>query len=305
MSKELSPIKWSGSKRPIAPEIISHFPYFKDNVLERGTMDELFCGETFYELFCGSCAVTLELLSGRHIDKAWYKNYVCVDTNADLINLWKHIKTHPDLLSNGYEREWKYFNQRMGDTIEEHRKFHFNYIRDEFNSGLHNRLKNAINFLFLLRTCFNGLIRYNSKGHFNSSCHFSRGGIEPSKMRKILHDTSELLNYFDVGFLCTDYRNITPNEYDFVFMDPPYPTEKKSGMYHGGIDTSELVEYCNELKCGYALTFDGNRGGDKANKICLDDTNIVNLEKKNSSYSRLKGKQVEVEEIMYIKKVIQ
>ena len=84
-----SVIKWSGSKRPHAPQIISYFPEREPNL---GAF-------TFYELFCGSCAVTLELLSGNHEDKKHYQKFVCVDQNEDLINLWQHIKTHPDNLS--------------------------------------------------------------------------------------------------------------------------------------------------------------------------------------------------------------
>ena len=323
-----SPIKWSGSKRPLAKEIISHFPSNKEQ------------DGTFYELFCGSCAITLEMILGKYPDKCGYQKFICIDNNEDLINLWQHIKTSPSLLANGYEDLWKLFNEceSVGQvldcghvvTIEQCRKSTFNIVRSRFNDRIDfnkivsrniiatsaEKLWNnnvilydfdlAIYFMFLLRTCFNGLTRYNSAGIYNSSCHFTRPGIHPDKMRKILEDTSKLLHEYNVEFKCEDYKNIIPNKNDWVFMDPPYSsvgngTGKKS-MYHGGIDTSELIEYCNNLKCGYTLTFDGDRGEDnKANKISLIDTKIVNLKKKNSSYSRMNGKQVDVSEIMYLK----
>ena len=325
-----SPIKWSGSKAPLAKEIISHFPSHKE---QQGT---------FYELFCGSCAITLEMISGKYSDKR-YSNYICVDNNEDLINLWLDIKTEPNLLADGYEYFWKYaneFQEQVLDngiviTLEQHRKNAFRYVKGMFNARQYsyemwkevfpNRseeelysmadvtknlhvygLEKSIHFLYLLRCAFSGLVRYNSKGIYNSSCHFTRPGIAPDKLRKILNDTSELLHEYNVEFHCSDYKNIiSTNENDFVFMDPPYSSigngAGKKSMYHGGIDTNELIEYCNGLKCGYALTFDGDRGEDKANRISLNETKIVNLKKKNSSYSRMNGKQVDVEEIMYIK----
>jgi len=287
-----NPIKWSGSKRLLANQIISHFPEGKTG--------------KFYELFCGGCSITLELIL-KYPDKAReYENIICVDNNEDLMHLWNYIKRTPNLLIGGYERLWKDFKQRQEETIEGHRKFYFNYIRNEFNSKLHSNLTNSIYFLFLLRTSFSGLVRYNSSGVYNSSCHFTRPGIHPDKMKKIIIKASELLNEYNVLFLCGDYKDFIPDYNDFVFMDPPYSSvgnsKGKKSMYHGGINTNELIEYCNNLKCDYALTFDGDRGENKANKISLNGVNIVNLEKKNSSYSRLNGKQVEVEEIMYIKK---
>jgi DNA adenine methylase Dam len=310
MGKFQNPIKYSGSKSPLASQIITYFPNTDENY-------------TFYEVFCGSCAVTLELLSNNnYTGKRNYHHFVCVDNNKDLINLWQHIKSSPHTLFLGYEYLWHNFNHKESEIfpvnseklpqhnpstpIEGHRKEFFNFIREEFNKGKHTDLTNAILFFTLSRISFNGLIRYNSNGVYNSSCHFSRPGIDPVKLKTIIHNTSELLNRYNVKFICDDYRNIKPsNPNDFVFMDPPYSSvSEKAGqksMYHGGINTEELIDYCNNLPCKYALTFDGDRGENKAKRICLTDTKTVLLTGKNSSYSRLKGNQINVEEIMYMK----
>jgi len=289
------PIKWSGSKRTLSSEIISYFP---DTDETKGV---------FYEIFCGGASVTLELLSNPNFqNKRNYKYFFCVDNNRDLISLWNNIKHEPILLSNGYEKLWNEFNQRQEDTsIEGHRKLYFNYIRDKFNSKLHIEEIRSIYFLFLLRTSFSGLIRYNSNGEYNSSCHFTRPGIEPSKLSKILKETSDLLQRYDVNFICNDYKNIHPKECDYVFADPPYSSvgnsKGKKSMYHGGISEKEMCDYFNSLPCKYSITYNGDRGDDVAHRINLNNTTTVSLKKQNSSYSRLNGKQIEVEELMYVK----
>ena len=70
-------IKWSGSKRSQASEIISNFPKEID---------------TYYESFCGGCSVIRRLLS---TDTITVKHFICNDLNTDLIELWKLIKYRP------------------------------------------------------------------------------------------------------------------------------------------------------------------------------------------------------------------
>lgn len=139
-------IKWSGSKRSQAEEIIRYFPR------------EI---NTYYEPFCGGASVLNELLHGD----IKVIHYACSDINSDLINLWIEIKENPKTVISDYDALWHEMNDNVENTQIFKRHF-YEKIRDRFNT-----FRNPHDFLFLDRTCFNGLIRYNSKGLFNSPFH--------------------------------------------------------------------------------------------------------------------------------------
>ena len=152
-------IKWSGSKRNQSEEIIKRFPQYI---------------RTYYEPFIGGGSVLFQLMnSDIKVD-----NYICSDINKDLINLWNMIKDNPSKLCESYKTLWRELNA-ISD-IEEKKKYYYE-IREKFN-----KLKNPEYFMFLSRTCANGLIRFNSKGEFNSAFNSYRPGINPTKLEKII-----------------------------------------------------------------------------------------------------------------------
>lgn len=175
-------------------EIVSRFP------------DKI---ETYYEPFCGSCAVLRCLIESGKI----VKNYVCSDINKDLIDLWNTIKNSPKELSDYYE---KLYNDMLNSCETPYDKSNFyNNIRSKFN-GNHN----PFDFIFIIRNSINGLIRYNPKGNFNASYHLGRNGIKPEKLKELIYEWSDILNENDVKFICQSYTEINPTENDFVYMDP-------------------------------------------------------------------------------------
>jgi DNA adenine methylase len=302
-----NPIKWSGSKRRLASDIIAWFPHKKH-------MGEVKQG-TFYEMFCGGCSILLELLLNPYIaDQRKYENYVCIDINKDLINLWKLIKTNPEALSDRYRDLWSNFNYEkvftdMDNYSREyqynHRKKFFNEVRFDFNQSQTYDLDKLSKFLFLLRTCFNGLVRYNRSGLYNSTCHFSRPGIRPKDLDEILEKTSKVLNLYGVEFIEADIldgqNKWEIKENDFVFLDPPYSGTSDNLMYQGAVDEEKLIEYLNSLPCSYALTFNGNRGENKGRLIELNNVELIELNGFSSSFSRLNEKNVIVNELLYLK----
>ena len=84
-------IKWSGSKRSQASNIISYFPVKV---------------KTYYEPFIGGGSILNALLQSDV--KA--DNYVCSDINNDLINLYKAIMTRPKEVADYYETLWRELN---------------------------------------------------------------------------------------------------------------------------------------------------------------------------------------------------
>lgn len=226
-------IKWSGSKRSQSEEIVSRMP------------KEI---ETYYEPFIGGASVLYRLL---HSDIK-VNNYVCSDFNSDLIALWNQIKNFPDKVIESYTKMWEELNDSEEDDV---RKEYFYSIRKRFNE-----LKNPHDFLFLSRTCTNGLIRYNSKGEFNTSLHFSRKGINPKTLETIILDWSSVLNNNNVTFIHRSYEEVVAKEGDFLYLDPPYANTK--GMYYGSINYEDFWKWMKSQKGNYMLSFNGVSGKD-------------------------------------------
>ena len=217
-------IKWSGSKRSQTRYIVPLIPPHR----------------TYYEPFVGGGSVLYAL----HPQKA-----VCGDICAPLIALWNRIKYYPTRLADSYESRWNRL-QTEGQGV-------YYEIRDRFN-----REQDPEDFLFLTRTCVNGLTRFNAQGEFNNSFHLPRKGIQPNSLREILLDWSSHIQ--NVRFVCADYTVTTRNaeKGDFVYLDPPYAGTK--GIYYGKLDYERFFGYLHDLNgrgVRFALSFDGKRDG--------------------------------------------
>lgn len=267
-------IKWSGSKRSQSEKIVALMP------------DEI---STYYEPFVGGASVLYQLLhSGKKVN-----NYVCSDKNNDLIELWNVIKNDPDGLSKHYEELWNDLNK---DDDVDRRKEYFYSIRKRFNEE-----KSPYDFLFLSRTCTNGLIRYNSKGFFNTSLHFSRKGIVPRTLDGIIQDWSVKLNENNVQFIQQEYFGVESKEGDFIYLDPPYAGTK--GMYYGTLNYEEFWDWIRKQQGKYLLSFDGKRAEVDNTYAVPNDlySEHIYLSSGRSSFKDLKHQVVQkVEESLYI-----
>lgn len=219
-------IKWSGSKRSQATKIKSYFP------------------ETFnyyYEPFIGGGSMLYAINPSKSI---------CGDICEPLIELWKEIRDNPEELAHNYSIRWSRL-QNEGYTA-------YYEIRDDFNKN-----KSPHDLLFLSRTCVNGLIRFNDKGEFNNSLHYSRPGINPDSLKKIIIDWSSHIQ--GTSFFASDYIATTESAKagDVVYLDPPYFHTK--GRYFGTIDFKRFLNYLDDLNrrgIKYLLSFDGIRGNE-------------------------------------------
>ena len=273
-------IKWSGSKRSQANEIVKRIPR------EIGT---------YYEPFCGGCSVLRRLLSSK---EHRVNSFVCSDANSDLIDLWNAIRDSPEFIVQEYTQMWNELNK---DNDLERKKVYFNHVRERFNET-----RTPHDFLFIMRTTTNGMPRYNKNGKFNNGFHVTRNGIEPKRLNKVIHEWSNLLRERSVEFVCQDYSKVNPDKGDFMYLDPPYAGTK--GMYHGGIDLNQLWDYLRKVKCGYALSFDGKieNGDDFTYSVPSDIyTSHEYLKSGNSSFRRVIGKNnhAEVLESLYMKEI--
>ncbi|PIR56855.1 MAG: DNA adenine methylase [Parcubacteria group bacterium CG10_big_fil_rev_8_21_14_0_10_41_35] len=260
-------VKWTGSKRSQANEIISYIP----NDIN-----------VYFEPFLGSGAILGHLKP---------KKAVCSDVNKPLIDLWNKIKDNPEIVTSSYKKRWEVL-QDEGHTF-------FYKIRDSFN-----KKQSPLDFLFLTRTCVNGLIRYNQRGEFNNSLHHTRKGMNPESLGRIISEWSQLIQPYK--FINQSYEIATKNARpgDFVYLDPPY--FNTGTRYFGTIDYDKFINYLDRLnKKGvkYALSYDGKRG---------EESFIVDIPKHlykrhimlhsgNSTFNKIQNKKVEkVYESLYL-----
>ena len=269
-------IKWSGSKRSQAENILTYFPKEID---------------TYYEPFCGGASVLRRLLSSD----IKVNRYVCSDLNSGLIDLWNEIINNPERVSSYYNRLW---NELNVDDDKQRKKEYFATVRERYN-----REHNPLDFMFIMRTTTNGMPRYNRDGEFNNSFHVTRNGIIPETLEKIIYEWSELLNKNKVEFMACSYDEIKPEENDFVYLDPPYANTK--GMYYGTIDYEKLWNWLRNLPCKYALSFDGISGEEDNTWNVPEDvySRYEYLLSGNSSFKRTIGKSNDsiVYESLYLK----
>lgn len=225
-------IKWSGSKRNLAYKIAEFAPQSY--------------GE-YYEPFVGGGSVMYAMN---------LKHGICADKCEPLIEIWKLIQTNPTRLADYYEEKWNQLQQEGQEVYYQ--------TRSDFN--LYHRPED---FLFITRTCTNGVIRFNQDGEFNNSFHITRPGISPDKLRDILFDWNSHIQ--NIEFISGDYWDTTETakDGDFVYLDPPYFHTK--GQYYGGIDYGRMLMFLDQLnKRGvkYILSYDGVQGS---------SSNIVNI----------------------------
>jgi len=258
-------IKWSGSKRIQSEQIISYFPKYMG---------------TYYEPFCGGCSVLYQLMVS---DEKFARDFVCSDTNPDLIDLWNVVKDNPEELFDEYSRMWSKMQSMDNKGMK---RAYFEEIRNEFN-----KTRNPMLFFFIMRTCTNGIPRYNKHKEFNGTLHLTRDGIKPKRLQPVIMDWSELLNVNEVTFRCCDYKDIFEEveEGDFLYLDPPYDNTRIN-RYFGRVvfdDFFNQLRLLNTMDIKFVLSFDGKSNGSLVVPIdCY--INRVYIDSKNSSFRRTK-----------------
>lgn len=272
-------IKWSGSKRSQAKKILEYFPRQI---------------ETYYEPFCGGASVFRALVDSD----IKVKRFALSDSNPHLINLWQRIKTFPKMVSDRYRELWNEMHDYK-KTVKEKQAF-YNSIREGYNKTF-----NPCDFMFLMRTCYNGMARFNKDGKFNSPYHLNRDGINPDALTNIILDWHIVLNQFDVEIECCDYKDIETEKGDFVYLDPPYNGTK--GLYMGSFDSGEMFDWIRDLDCGWALSYNGKSGAEDNTFAVPEDLYDahVYLESGNSSFRRIveSSRNTYIKESLYFKKL--
>lgn len=189
-TKKATPfVKWVGGKRSIMPTLISRLP-------------EKF--NHYYEPFTGGGALFFEL--SPQLTHAYLS-----DTNFHLAITYKVIQQNVTELI-----------EKLKIHKEKHNKDYYYNIRKLGKQPKRDYLQDPIDiaarFIYLNKTCFNGLWRVNSKGDFNVPMgRYKNPSIVQEDNLKACHDELQ-----GVGIQWNEFNKIAPQEGDFVYFDPPY-----------------------------------------------------------------------------------
>lgn len=139
------------------------------------------------------------------------------DTNPHLITFYQGINNgtiHPIAVRQFLESE--------GSELAKHGADYYYEVRKRFNTE-----KSPLDFLFLNRACFNGLIRFNRKGEFNVPFGHKSERFSKAYITKIVNQVdwvAKRASLNDWTFLHQDFRVTLSRatEADFIYCDPPY-----------------------------------------------------------------------------------
>lgn len=160
------------------------------------------------EPFLGSGVVAMNLAPKRAL---------LADTNKHLIKLYQSIQYGE---VNG--SRVRGYLEREGTHLLEKGEDHYYFIRDRFNEA-----GDPLDFIFLSRACFNGMMRFNRKGGFNVPFCRKPERFRPALITKIVNQVEwarKAIAGKDWTFVTQDWR-LTVSQArsgDMIYCDPPY-----------------------------------------------------------------------------------
>lgn len=190
----IPPLKIQGIKTKIVPLIRENVILNEDSV--------------WYEPFMGSGVVGFNVEPHRA---------VFADINPHIIEFYNGIK-------NGVitSRKVRVFLEEEGQKLAAGDAEYYYEVRNRFNER-----HNPLDFLFLNRACFNGMMRYNKERKFNVPYGHKPQRFAKAYVTKIVNQVAhieDLLKTHEWEFVCQPFQDTLSNagENDFIYCDPPY-----------------------------------------------------------------------------------
>lgn len=269
-------LKWAGGKTQLI------------NDIEKSIPNELVSSKfTYIEPFVGSGAVLFWMLNNfPSLEKA-----VINDINEDLINTYKIIAKKPKELISILEILQNEFHALEGN--EDNKKLYYYQKRELYNTRKEEQSGQAALFIFLNRTCFNGLYRVNRKNEYN----VPMGGYKKPTIcdKENILAVSEALQ--KVELLCGDFEQTLDfaEQNTLFYFDPPYKPLSETSSFNSyakdEFNDSEQVrlkDFCSKLDVlnhTWILSNSDVKGKDKNDNFFDDlysDFNIRRVEAKRN-----------------------
>lgn len=213
-------LKWAGGKRWLAQK-------YSD-------MLEIPSGARYVEPFVGSAAIFFALRP---------KSALLNDANAELIETYETIRS-----------EWQLVVDKLKKHHHSHCEEYYYKIRASRPSSATGR---AARFIYLNRTCFNGIYRVNRKGEFN---------VPKGTKTEVILSTDDFAGVAaaieNVEFRSGDFESVlqTTGKGDFIFADPPYTVKHN---LNGFIKYNEkLFSWGDQERLRDSLLAAADRGAD-------------------------------------------
>ena len=254
-------VKWAGGKTALLDELGKMLPQDGERVFKK-----------YCEPMVGGGALLFYVLSKYDFEEIYIS-----DINAELINAYNVIKNNVSELIERLEEMQMFFS-----SADESKKKTFYYdMRSKFNttelSG-EKAAEKAAYLIFLNKTCFNGLYRVNSKGHYNVPMgSYKNPGICDAENLRNIHTALQnvIIRHGDYSM---SEKFIDKNT--FVYIDPPYrPICKTSFTSYNGCsfddgDQIRLARFVDKI----------NRTGAK---IVLSNSDPKNKDKEDVFFDEL------------------
>jgi DNA adenine methylase len=193
------------------------------------------------EPFCGSCVVALNVQPKRAL--------LC-DTNPHIIQLYQDIQKGHITPANV-----KSFLTEEGVKLKAQGEPYYYIVRERFNA-----MPSSLDFLFLNRSCFNGVMRFNRSGKFNVPyCHkperFAQAYV--TKITNQVRQIAQVVGAADWTFEVRNFRDTLAQTEtgDFIYADPPY-AGRHVDYFNSWSDEDEdaLASELSLLSCDFMLS---------------------------------------------------
>lgn len=249
-------VKWVGGKRGLLPDILKKLPKDFNN---------------YFEPFVGGGALFFELFSqGKLKNKKAY----LFDKNSELINAYEIVRDNPnDLIMLLKEFKKKHSKEFYYEVREKDRGEDFENM---------DALYRAARFIYLNKTCFNGMYRVNKKGFYNVPI----GSYKNPNIcdEEVLLNASYALQKAVIKN-CSYYEVLKyAKKDDLVYFDPPYYPLSKTSSF----TSYNECEFLEEEQIELYQTF---------KELALNDVNVL-LSNSDSEFINELYKEFEINHIM-------
>lgn len=258
-------VKWVGGKGQLIDVLKKNLPEGMETKIKK-----------YAEPFVGGGAFLFELINEYEFEEIYIN-----DNNKELINAYKVVKQSCDLLIEKLNS----FDTAYNNLLKAEQEAFYYEKRERFNNLAlteESSIEKAALFIFLNKTCFNGIYRVNKKGKFNVP--FGKRKVVKSYDSENLHKASVLLQ--TVTIKCCDYLDVLDfaDSSTFVYFDPPYrplnATSSFTSYTEEDFSDKDQIELANLF----------NKLSDLGAKVMLSNSDPKNTDENDNFFDDLYAK---------------